>query len=1120
MSHSLYALFVGINDYPEPVGKLSGCVNDVKAFHQWLEGRVAGEFCLNAQFLLNEQAKREAVINGFREHLRKAGPQDIAIFYYSGHGSQEQAPREFYSIEPDRLDETLVCYDSRLEDGWDLADKELSILIAEVASSGAHVLVILDCCHSGSGTREACLSPAGIRWTPADARQRPLESFIDPLPRLVNRSLEENRSEFLLPQGRHILLAACRPEETAKEYAVEGQKWGAFSYFLHDTLSSIGRSLTYRDLFNQVCARVRASISQQTPQLEAVYSEDVDRPFLGGAVAERPPYFTAYFESFNWRLNGGSIHGLKNPIGNEQTALALFPIDTPVSEMYLVHKAVALAFVQEVQPQSSRLEIRTGALNPSLTYKAIVTSAPLPTVSVRLEGEAEGIALARAALEQAAPDGKPSLFVRLVESEADVLLLAQDGQYLLVRPSDGHTLATFPIGYSDETARQAVQRLEHIARWITVRDLDNPLSGLSLDALRLTILRDGMEMPPQEMLFSYRYEGGRWRKPAITVQVRNTSNRSLYCTALALGEDFSISCLFTPQPVIRLEPGQEYSQQVFGSVPDNLWRQGITDYQDILKLIVCTDAFDARLLEQGSLDTEHKIYRSADTAISRGPLNRLMHRLQTRTLSTLDEDEVLAEWRTEQAVLTIRRPLDTYVLPRSGEAVFLGWGVIVEPHAALSGRLRLGRIEASSRDLRGPGLPPILASQSVDSQPFAFQITRGLEPSPNMIELTDVDNYEAVTPQSPLRLLFSTSLREGEHVLAYGYDGEFFLPLGVAQATSMRETRLDICRLPPPVSNSRDLQGSIRIYFQKVIGQPLGIPYPYPILAAAIVNPQGQVTYQTDPTRVRQQVRDAQRITIYIHGLTGDTRRMLASALRVAPGDLLLSFDYESFNTSIEENARLLGQRLAEVGLKAGHQKQVRLVAHSLGGVLARWFIEREGGKDVVQRLVTLGSPHAGTPWSTIQEWATLAIAFALNSMTTLTWPLSILSLLLGWLEKNDVSLDQIKPGSDFLQNLNTSEDPHLPYCLIAGNTSLASEALAGEAKSRFARLAKRLGYGAATLAFFGQPNDIAVSVYSASAVPRGREPQPQRIEIPCDHVQFFNCETGLQALASALGPG
>ncbi len=41
--------------------------------------------------------------------------------------------------------------------------------------------------------------------------------------------------------------------------------------------------------------------------------------------------------------------------------------------------------------------------------------------------------------------------------------------------------------------------------------------------------------------------------------------------------------------------------------------------------------------------------------------------------------------------------------------------------------------------------------------------------------------------------------------------------------------------------------------------------------------------------------------------------------------------------------------------------ERVDIVAHSLGGVVARYYIERLGGAKRVGRLVTIGSPHRGT---------------------------------------------------------------------------------------------------------------------------------------------------------------
>ncbi|MFZ1509238.1 MAG: caspase family protein, partial [Anaerolineae bacterium] len=151
MSRTIYALFVGIDRYAGDVNPLNGCVNDVTRMRDLLQARVTdGSDRFAPRLLTNEQATRQGIIGAWRGHLGQAGPGDVALFCYSGHGSQEHAPPEFWDFEPERMNETLVCHDSRAAGGWDLADKELAQLISEVAANGPHFTVILDCCHSGS----------------------------------------------------------------------------------------------------------------------------------------------------------------------------------------------------------------------------------------------------------------------------------------------------------------------------------------------------------------------------------------------------------------------------------------------------------------------------------------------------------------------------------------------------------------------------------------------------------------------------------------------------------------------------------------------------------------------------------------------------------------------------------------------------------------------------------------------------------------------------------------------------------------------------------------------------------------------------------------------------------
>jgi triacylglycerol esterase/lipase EstA (alpha/beta hydrolase family) len=63
---------------------------------------------------------------------------------------------------------------------------------------------------------------------------------------------------------------------------------------------------------------------------------------------------------------------------------------------------------------------------------------------------------------------------------------------------------------------------------------------------------------------------------------------------------------------------------------------------------------------------------------------------------------------------------------------------------------------------------------------------------------------------------------------------------------------------------------------------------------------------------------------------------------------------------SVRRSAAQLARFVERV--RTRHQcERVDIVAHSLGGVVARYYIERLDGARAVGRLVTIGAPHRGT---------------------------------------------------------------------------------------------------------------------------------------------------------------
>jgi len=1156
MARRLFGLLVGIDSYLPPVPQLAGCVNDIEAIAALL-GQFAetDEFQLSLQLLKNAEATRSAIVDGFMSHLSKAGPDDVVLFYYSGHGSQEETPPELWHVEPDRLNETLVCYDSRQPGQWDLADKELAVLIAQVAERGPHVVCILDCCHSGSGTRASVEGGIVVRRAPTDRRRRPFHAFLDGVTpsKAVTKSATSRTGWPSMPAGHHVLLAACQASETAKEVLEGSTRHGAFTLALLDVLRQTRGAVTYQDLAKRAEAEVRRRVSQQVPQLELGRPEDLRRTFLGGAIRRRKPHFTLRHDrALGWVVDGGAIHGIPGPYDGETTTLAIFEMDASPEPGGKVSMARAMALVNEVRPGSSCVTVEVpsgGELDTSKSYRATIVAMPLPVLGIFLTGDSAALETVRKFLGTASGGGSGSLLVREVatEDEGALRLEAVDGEYRICRCSASRQLVTANQYSVTNAVRIVFDRLEHIARWETVARLENPGSGLGDAQVKLVIKRPVKDLtgnetweeidPRQELRLHYEYLGGRWRGPRLRIEIHNQGKTDVYCALLWLGEDYAIDSALLPAGIERIPAGHHIEanggKEIYGSVPDKKWREGRTEVRDLLKLIVSTTEFDPRLFDQEALDMYSR--SRASLKLPRNVLNRLATRVHFRDLATRDPDDDIVDWATSAMSLTVVRPLDAVTVPASGGERELCAGVRLLGHPTLRARARLVSPSEIGRHPDSVGLPPILRDDPDISQPFLFETPRGTDPGLSALELVDVENADSVTATSPLVLRMKKHrLKPHEQVLATAWDGEFFLPVGTARLMGDElEIRLRQFPIPRETGSSEDraVVRSIRILFQKMISSALGTKFGYPRLSAVRFDHNKRPVRETSVDRIREAVASATRIVLFMHGIFGDTTSMIGSIYDDPSGsnedlqcirdryELVLAFDYENIGTPIELSASNLKGRLEEVGLGRDHGKALHVVGHSMGGLIARWFIEREGGSQVIQHLVMLGTPHGGSPWPTIQGWATAAVALALNGFAKVAWPAKLVADLVAAIETVDVTLDQMEPGSTFLAELARSADPKVPYTLVAGNTSVIPFALeSGRISALFSRLsAQRILHSATSLAFLNDPNDIAVSLTSAAAIPAGHTPAPRLVEVGCDHLTYFSSQDGRHVLATAL---
>jgi pimeloyl-ACP methyl ester carboxylesterase len=1150
---TVYAMLVGIDKYLAPVPQLRGCVNDIKAIEAFLENRTQGS-TLKTHVLLDAKATRAAVLDGFRTFLTQAGSEDVALFYYSGHGAQENAPQIFWGLEPDRRDETLVLYDSRNKDQFDLADKELSILIAEIAKKNPHIVVVLDCCHSGSGTRAALQGGLRERRAPLDPRERAAGTFIPELASFI-ADLERgitpttpSPSSLTPPQGKHILLSACQSSETAKEANVGGQERGAFSAALIEALIGCGPSATYNDVLKRASANIKNTVREQLPQLEEHEGANASQPFLGGKVQATQNTFTVSFEqaSNRWVIDGGAIHGVPAPKGNDTTTLAVFNVGATPEQRDDLEQAIGTATVTQAMPSQSAitLDLKSGQPDPQLTYTAIVTQQSVPKLDVSFNGDADGIKALQDALNTAGPQATPSLFVQ-ESGTRDLTVTAQNGTYKI---SQRGRFISVEGGYSSSNAKNVVAQLEQIARWELTANLSNPGTGLN-NQVTLDILDEHDELIPnnQGVTLEYTLKNGTLVEPNCKLRIKNIGQKTLFAAVIHLDESYGIDTQLSPVPgrAVLLEPGQEafaFGGEAFPFViPDDWITAGVTQVTDRIKLFTSTERFEPSLLTQDPLDVKAEDQtRSAEKGTRSIPisaLEMLMDRVQTRAVG---KPKKLSDWAVQDLIIITVRPADSSDIPSPGKSATLFTGVTLEGHPDLIGvKAALTSLPAVARDLQesGPEAVKNLSGRAVppwlmQGHPEAFDTfsfspeTRGGSPQLQVLELKAIDEqtkleYQNVTAEKPLVMHVDRKLKPGEYIVPTAFDPEtkLHLPLGLGVSDANGVT-ITIERLPEPAVTTRSLGGSIQILFQKFIAQTLGTAFPYPLLRAATVSEDGKVTYSR-PDEVANLAANAKNTLLFVHGIIGDTESMVPCVRPKHFGlelpalndkyDLILTFDYENINDGIEKAANDLKACLEKAGLGQKRDgRSLKIVAHSMGGLVSRWYIEKLGGNAAIDKLVMLGTPNAGSPWPNVQAWATGMLGVGLNALGTGLWPVRIIGGLLGLIEKVDTNLDEMAPGSSILKALADTPDPGVPYEMIAGDVTKNTDR-----QAVLEKLLKRLG--TVTL-FSSQPNDIAVLNSSIVNVNANRDPKPLApASVACDHMSYFGSFEGIEALVKAL---
>ncbi|MDY6939147.1 MAG: caspase family protein [Cyanobacteriota bacterium] len=418
------ALLVGINNYPRGIGwdPLQGCVTDVqmqKNLLMYCFGFKEEDILVLTDLESPDRVSRNSILTAFEEHLiNQAKPGDVAVFHYSGHGSQVKDPDD---LAPDGLNSTFVPIDSPLpsENGGtvnDIMGRSLFLLMSAIKTE--NLTVVLDSCHSGGGTRGNVTMRSrsgGGEFLPSDEEMAFQEKWISQL----DLSRDEIPWDINIAKG--VVIASARREQLAADVPFSGFHAGAFTYLMTRYLWQQTRSEPVERAISRVDLSLRRLTNLQSPIRECnpeancdkpIYFTHSPRPAAEGAISEvlggdRVKLWLGGVDRWNWEAFGAeAIVSVVDRSGQEVTTSNGDPLFIQLEER---NGLVGLgrivgggggnivqpgAFVQEqIRRLPQDFSLRVGIDDRTFDAESVVAAREafnaIPRIEVLLLGEGE-----------------------------------------------------------------------------------------------------------------------------------------------------------------------------------------------------------------------------------------------------------------------------------------------------------------------------------------------------------------------------------------------------------------------------------------------------------------------------------------------------------------------------------------------------------------------------------------------------------------------------------------------------------------------------------------------------------------------------------------------------------
>ena len=686
---NFFALLIGIDCYLEnhlPEGgsypSLGGCVRDINHVEDFLlqKVRISKGNILKLTSSNNDLGNGPLetaenlptyynMVKAFKTITEKARQGDQVYIHYSGHGGRTIT--NIPNIKgPDGLDETLVPIDIGNTSSQYLRDTEMAVIIKRMLDKKLIITMILDSCHSGGATKGN--GGAVTRGTNIiDKTPRPQSSAVASIQDLENtwksfssyssdindnynyntsksvtKNLQTDNSGWLPQINGYVLLAACRPSESAYEYAFDGiERNGALTYWLLKSLSQLGKEITFKQIHDRVIAKIHSQFPQQTPMLEG----DGNRQVFGSKYIKSiyAVNVMRIADNNNNRilLNAGQVHGIRKGV-----KFAIYP--NGLNDYSKIEERLAIAEVEErgstnswanvltkfdngnIEPGSQAILIDPADIHLKKKINLVYPDNSKSDPSIR-KSLLETIEILKNRIIENSKDGFLEL-TNLENNQADFQVTVNEKDEYEIWDPAGNPIPNLnpPVKINKEnSATSIIQRLIHLSKYMNIQQIDNidissPLScKLEVELFGVDDDYDPADKPDLKPLeFQNNIKKVKVGQKMI-LRVRNNlpkeSNQVLNVTILDLQPDWGVTQIYPSNPgenFIPIDPDNEQYFPLGVSLPN-----GYKEGKDLIKVFATLDPTDFHWLELPSLDQKQVIQnKSIRSNTKMSPLEQLM----------------------------------------------------------------------------------------------------------------------------------------------------------------------------------------------------------------------------------------------------------------------------------------------------------------------------------------------------------------------------------------------------------------------------------------------------------------------------------------------------------------